>query len=127
VLGTIFFALLPGAVTHHVDHSATELRTVLTATGVPAEAQPGATAGLRACLADRVSENDPDVVPASCRGAGSAQNQDPKIGAYVTEQVQSGFRDTTIRTTAVTVLLLLLAFGLSFLLPRQARSEEDGH
>ncbi|MFI6077468.1 MFS transporter [Actinoplanes sp. NPDC051343] len=127
VLGTIFFALLPGAVTHHVDHSAIELRTVLTATGVPAEAQPGVTAGLRACLADRVSENDPDVVPASCRGAGSAQNQDPKIGAYVTEQVQSGFRDTTIRTTSVTVLLLLLAFGLSFLLPRQARPEEDGH
>ncbi|MEV6844299.1 MFS transporter [Actinoplanes sp. NPDC051411] len=124
VLGTIFFALLPGAVTHHVDSSASRLRTVLTASGVPAQAQPAVTAGLRACLADRVSENDPDVVPASCKGAGSAQNQDPKIGAYVTEQVQSGFRDTTIRTTAVTVLLLLLAFGLSFFLPRRPRPEE---
>jgi EmrB/QacA subfamily drug resistance transporter len=126
VLGTFFFALLPGAVTHHVDGSANELRTVLTATGVPAPAQPAVTAGLRACLADRVSENDPDVVPASCRGAGSAQNQDPRIGAYVTEQVQGGFRDTTIRTTAVTVLLLLLAIALSFFLPRRARPE-DGH
>jgi EmrB/QacA subfamily drug resistance transporter len=126
VLGTIFFALLPGAVTHHVDSSASQLRTVLTASGVPAAAQPPVAAGLRACLGDRVSENDPDAVPASCQGAGSAQSQDPKISAYVTTQLHSGFRDTTIRTTGVTVLLLLLAFGLSFLLPRQARPE-DGH
>jgi EmrB/QacA subfamily drug resistance transporter len=126
VLGTIFFALLPGTVTHHVDSSASELRTVLTASGVPAQTQPAVSAGLRACLADRVSENDPDVVPASCQGAGSAQNQDPKISAYVSEQVKSGFRDATIRTTGVVLLLLLLAFGLSFFLPRQARPE-DGH
>jgi MFS family permease len=126
VLGTIFFALLPGTVTHHVDGSASELRSVLTASGVPAPAQPAVAAGLRACLADRVSENDPDVVPASCRNAGSAQNQDPKISAYVTEQVTGGFRDATIRTTGVILLLLLLAFGLSFFLPRQARPE-DGH
>ena len=126
VLGTIFFALLPGAVTHHVDTSASELRTVLTAGGVPAPAQPAVAAGLRACLGDRVSENDPDVVPASCRAAGSAQSQDPRIGTYVTEQLRSGFRDTTIRTTAVTVLLLLLAFGLSFFLPRDARPEDEG-
>jgi EmrB/QacA subfamily drug resistance transporter len=126
VLGTIFFALLPGAVTHHVDRSASELRTVLTASGVPAAAQPQVTAGLRACLSDRVSENDPDVVPASCQGAGSAQSQDPKISAYVSAQVHSGFRDTTVRTTGVTVLLLLLAFALSFFLPRQPRPEDDG-
>jgi MFS family permease len=125
VLGTIFFALLPGAVTHHVDTSASELRTVLSASGVPAQAQPAAAAALRACLADRVSENDPDVVPASCQGAGAAQNQDPKISAYVTAQLQSGFRDTTIRTTSVTVLLLLLAIALSFFLPRQPRSEAE--
>jgi EmrB/QacA subfamily drug resistance transporter len=127
VLGTIFFALLPGAVTHHVDSSASELRTVLTASGVPAGAQPAVAAGLRACLADRVGENDPDVVPASCKSAGSAQSQDPKISAYVAAQVQGGFRDTTIRTTGVTVLLLLLAFGLSFFLPRNARPDEEGH
>jgi EmrB/QacA subfamily drug resistance transporter len=128
VLGTIFFALLPGAVTHHVDTSASELRTVLTATGVPAQAQPGVVSGLRACLGDRVSENDPDVVPASCHGAGAAPSPAPRISTYVTTQVQGGFRDATIRTTAVTVLLLLLAFGLSFFLPRDARPEDaDGH
>jgi hypothetical protein len=108
VLGTIFFALLPGAVTHHVDTSASELRTVLTATGVPAQAQPAVVSGLRSCLGDRVSENDPDVVPASCRGAASATGQDARISAYVATQVQSGFRDATIRTTGVTVVLLLI-------------------
>ena len=125
VLGTIFFALLPGAVAHQVDGSAAELRTVLTSAGVPADAQPAAGAGLRACLADRMAENDPDVVPASCQGGGVRQSQDPSVGAYVATQVHAGFRDTTIRTTGVAVLLLLLAFGLSFLLPRKARPDAD--
>jgi EmrB/QacA subfamily drug resistance transporter len=125
VLGTIFFALLPGAVGHHVDTSASELRTVLTATGVPAPAQPEVVSGLRACLRDRVSENDPDAVPASCRSAGSASSQDTRIGGYVATQVQGGFRDATIRTTGVTAILLLLAFGLSFFLPRDARPEDE--
>ena len=91
VLGTIFFALLPGAVTHHVDTSAAELRTVLTAAGVPAEAQPAVLTGLRACLHDRLAENDPDVVPPSCQGAG-AQPASPALAAYVTDQVQQCVR-----------------------------------
>ena len=120
VLGTIFFALLPGAVTHHVDGSAAELRAVLTAAGVPGDAQPAVGAGLRDCLSDRMAENDPDAVPASCRSGGA-----PGLDGYAAKQVHAGFRDTTIRTTGVSVLLLLLAFGLSFLLPRKARPEAE--
>jgi EmrB/QacA subfamily drug resistance transporter len=127
VLGTIFFALLPGAVSHHVDSSAADLRTVLTTAGVPADAQPAVAAGLRACLHDRVAENDPDVVPASCRGDGAQPADDPAIGAYVRDQVQSGFRDATVRTTGVTLLLLMVAFGLSFLLPEKARPDAEAH
>jgi len=125
VLGTIFFALLPGAVGHHVDSSAAELRTVLTSAGVPDDAQAAVGAGLRACLSDRMAENDPDVVPASCQSGGAQQSQDPSLGAYVTKQVHAGFRDTTIRTTGVSVLLILLAFGLSFLLPEKARPDGE--
>jgi MFS family permease len=124
VLGTIFFALLPGAVAHHVDTSAAELRTVLVSAGVPDDAQPAVSAGLRACLGDRMAENDPDVVPASCRG-GAQESQDPNLGAYVAKQVHAGFRDTTLRAMGVSVLLLLLAFGLSFLLPRKARPDTE--
>jgi EmrB/QacA subfamily drug resistance transporter len=122
VLGTIFFALLPGQVAGHVDHSTAQLRTVLTATGVPADTQPAIAAGLRDCLRDRTAEDDPDVVPPSC-ASGPQGPQSPQIAAYVQEQVRAGFQDATIRTTGVTLALLLLVFGLAFLLPKHARPE----
>ncbi len=112
VLGTVFFALLPGAVGHHVDTSAGQLQ------GMP----PAAVAGLRTCLTDRVAEENPDVVPPSCQAV--PQGQD--LSGYVAEQVRAGFEDTTIRTTGVSLLLLLSAFGLTFLMPRQGRPE-DAH
>jgi EmrB/QacA subfamily drug resistance transporter len=121
VLGTIFFALLPGQVASHVDDSSTELRAVLTTAGVPVDTQSAVISGLRDCLRDRTAENDPDVVPASCQGSGS----EPQIAAYAQEQVRAGFQATTIRTTGVTVLLLMLAFGLAFLLPKKARPEDE--
>jgi EmrB/QacA subfamily drug resistance transporter len=124
VLGTIFFALLPGAVTHHLDTSTAELRTVLTTAGVPAQAQPAVVAGLRDCVHDTTAENDPDVVPPSCKADASA---DPRVGAYVQRQVRSGFRDTTIRTTGVSLGLLILAFGLAFMLPKRPRPEDGTH
>jgi EmrB/QacA subfamily drug resistance transporter len=122
VLGTLFFALLPGAVTHHVDNSTAELRTVLTTAGVPADAQPAAIAGLRACLHDRAAENDPDVVPPSCRDGGATT---PQLEAYAQTQVQSGFQDTTIWAAGAAGILLLLAFGLGFLLPERPRPDAE--
>ncbi|WP_030440645.1 MFS transporter [Actinoplanes subtropicus] len=124
VLGTIFFAILPGQVASHVDGSAAEVRTVLTTAGVPADAQPAVVTGLRECLRDRTAENDPDAVPASCQGAGAPA---PQVQAYAQEQVRAGFQDATIRTTGVTLILLLLAFGLSFLLPKKARPDAAEH
>jgi EmrB/QacA subfamily drug resistance transporter len=123
VLGTIFFALLPGAVGRHVDTSSDTLRAALTSAGVPSDAQPAVIGGLRACLTDRVAEENPDVVPPSCGDAGDPGI--PAVGAYAAEQVRAGFEDTTIRTTGVSLVLLFSALGLTFLLPRQGRPEED--
>jgi EmrB/QacA subfamily drug resistance transporter len=123
VLGTIFFAILPGQVVSHVDNSSAEMRTVLSAAGVPSDAQPAVVTGLRDCLRDRTAEDDPDAVPASCQGAGAPA---PEVQAYAGTQVRAGFQDATIWTTGVTLILLLLAFGLSFLLPKKARPEA-GH
>jgi hypothetical protein len=122
VLGTVFFAILPGQVTQHVDGSAERLRTVLTTAGVPSDAQPAITAGLRACLHDRTAEDDPDVVPASCEGAGSPP---AAVQAYAEQQVRAAFHDTTVRIAGVALLLLAVAFALTFLLPRKARPESE--
>jgi hypothetical protein len=128
VLGTIFFALLPGQVTDHVDHSKAELRTALTASGVPSDTQPAIASGLRDCLRDRVAADDPDAVPPSCASgpsgpSGPSGAQSPQVAAYAQEQVRAGFQDATIRTTGVTLGLLVLVFGLAFLLPKHARPE----
>ncbi|NMO55062.1 MFS transporter [Actinoplanes sp. TBRC 11911] len=121
VLGTLFFALLPGQVTAHVDQSQASLRTALTAAGVPSDTQAAVASGLRDCLRDRTAADDPSVVPPSCDGAGGAQS--PEIAAYAQEQVRAGFQSATIRTTGVTLALLVLVFGLAFLLPKRARPE----
>lgn len=148
-LGTIFFAMLPGQVAGHVDGSGAELRAALSAAGVAADAQPAVVAGLRDCLRDRAAEDDPDVVPPSCAGASSpgpgaagapgagiagpgpagadAGRADEAVRVYAREQVRAGFQDATLRTAGVTVVLLLLALGLSYLLPKRARPEEAGH
>ncbi|WP_433724147.1 MFS transporter [Actinoplanes sp. CA-051413] len=122
VLGTVFFGLLPGAVADHVD--AAGLRPALTAAAVPAEAQPAAVTGIRDCLRDRAAEEDPAVQPASCRAAQGAAA--PEIGGYAEQAVHAGFRDTTVRSLLVALAMLVLAFGLSFRLPRHARPD-DGH
>ncbi|XVV13144.1 MFS transporter [Actinoplanes sp. CA-131856] len=122
VLGTIFFAILPGQVASHVDSSSSRLTTVLTAAGVPSDTQPAVAAGLRDCLRDRTAEDDPDVVPPSCQ----AGPLPPQVQTYAQEQVRAGFEDATIRTTGVTIALLLAALFLSFLLPRKAKPEVRG-
>ncbi|WP_285554408.1 MFS transporter [Actinoplanes regularis] len=126
VLGTIFFALLPGAVGRHLDTSAGELRAALTTAGVPADAQPAVVTGLRTCLTDRVAETNPDVEPPSCRSSSSDQAGGSELAAYAKEQIRAGFEDTTVRTAALSLLLLLSALGLTLLLPRQGKPE-DAH
>ncbi|WP_245923914.1 MFS transporter [Paractinoplanes atraurantiacus] len=122
VLGTIFFAILPGQVASHVDDSSARLTTVLTAAGVPSDTQPAVAAGLRDCLHDRTAEDDPDVVPPSCQ----AGPLPAPVQTYAQEQVRAGFEDATTRTTGVTIALLLLALCLSFLLPHKAKPEVRG-
>jgi hypothetical protein len=100
------------------------------AADVPADQQPAIGSRIRACLRDRVAEKDPDAQPASCRTVGSAA-ADPAIGRYAQAQVREGFTDATVRTLGVAFLLLLVAFAVTFVLPRHARPaaapETGGH
>nr|BFE77041.1 hypothetical protein GCM10020092_103420 [Actinoplanes digitatis] len=83
--------------------------------------------GIRACLEDRAAQDDPSAQPASCRDVENGGESSPAVGAYVQEAVHAGFRDATVGSLAVALLLLVAAFGLAFLLPRQGRPEGEGH
>lgn len=137
VIGTLFFGLI-GAQAHHTFDAtaAPRLRAELTAAGVPAAAQPQVIAAVRACVADRENEKDPDTVPASCRATAPAAARGTGASATATALPPAAVRalasagtDThrrdslgAAKTTAlVTIGLIALAFALGFLLPRRAR------
>ncbi|MEV5749595.1 DHA2 family efflux MFS transporter permease subunit [Actinoallomurus sp. NPDC052308] len=125
VIGTVFFGLLGAQAHHNFDATAApRLRVELTRAGVPAPAQAGIVSGVRACVQDREAEKDPDVVPASCRAAGPASPA--VVKALTTAGLDTHRRDSldAAKTTAlVTIGLIVLAFGLGFLLPKTARAE----
>ena len=123
VLGTLFFGLL-GAQAHHGFDTvaAPGLRAALTSAGVPAADLDAIVSGVRACVADRESETNPDAVPPSCAKVPSAS---PAVGRAVAEAGLRAHRadavDAARATSLVTVLLIACAFALGFLLPRHAR------
>ncbi|MFG1605445.1 hypothetical protein [Actinoplanes sp. NPDC049265] len=121
VLGTVFFGLLPGGVTTHVDDSAAKLTAVLTQAGE----QPGVAAAIRSCLRDRVAEDDPAVRPASCPAA-PAGPTGGEIERYAQGVVRDAFRDSAVRSLGGAFLMILAALGTAFLLPRKARPDA-GH
>ncbi|MFC4588367.1 MFS transporter [Sphaerisporangium corydalis] len=126
VIGTIFFGLLGTQAGHNFDTAAApRLRAELTAAGVPAQAQGPIVAGVRACVHDRETEENPDATPPSC-AAGSLPTA-PAVGAAVTAAGrETHMRDSlgAAETTAlVTIALIVLTFGLGFLLPKHARTQ----
>ncbi|MCO6005555.1 MFS transporter [Actinoallomurus purpureus] len=127
VIGTVFFGLLGAQAHHNFDSAAApRLRAALTRAGVPAPAQAPIVAGVRTCVHDREAEKDPDTVPASCRATGGSASP-AVVRAVTTAGLDTHRRDAldAAETTALlTIGLIVLAFGLGFLLPRQARGSE---
>jgi EmrB/QacA subfamily drug resistance transporter len=124
VIGTVFFGLLGAQAHHNFDTAAApRLRAALTQAGVPAPAQAPIVAGVRTCVHDREAEKDPDTVPASCRATDGTAS--PAVaGALTTAGLDTHRRDAldAAETTALlTIGLIVVAFGLGFLLPRTAR------
>lgn len=66
IAGIIFFGQLGTNAAHAVAITAPQLRSQLTAIGLPAPVVQNIGAGFSACFHDRASQNDPTAVPASC-------------------------------------------------------------
>ncbi|MFL6075388.1 MAG: MFS transporter [Mycobacteriales bacterium] len=127
VLGTLFFSVAGGQAHHQFNTAAAPgLHATLAAHGVTGHERDALVARVRACVAERENETDPDVVPASCRTT-AGQPTDPAVTrAIATAATITHRRDAVTaaeRTLLATTGLVGLAFLLGFLLPRKARQQ----
>jgi EmrB/QacA subfamily drug resistance transporter len=134
VLGTILFGLLPGAVADRADPAAPAVRAELSAAGVGAADQDRIVALMRDCGRDRAAAKDAAREPASCAAANDAVRaavRSPEAGVRVGQAareyglgaLRTGFRDALRVVLWADAALVMLSFGIAFLLPMRARHD----
>lgn len=138
LIGVFFF----GQLTHHAatsfDSTATTIRSNLTASNIPPQAQEAIIAGARTCFIDRNTEKDSTITPESCKKLIPDEKQQAtlspaqlevqaKISDTITKNVKQANTDNFISGFKIALIyqmsILGLVFALSFLLPRHIRPE----
>lgn len=137
IIGVIFFGQLNHGAYTSFDTVAPQLRQQLTALHVPPYVQDGLINDVRTCYHDRTTEKESNVVPESCKKFGAngvaGNNADPAyraVGTVINNSVRQANANnfaTAFRWSVIFVLMLLIvACGLSFLLPRKFRVVQEG-
>jgi len=125
-IGVIFF----GQLTQHAPASVEQVRPQLVASlsdaGVPAQAQGAIVDGFKTCYVDRVNQKDSTATPDSCKQAASGP-VDPTVVSAITDSAKKVNNDNFTHAFKIGMFyalgLLVIVFGLSFLLPRHIRPE----
>ncbi len=115
-IGTLFFGLL-GARAEHTFDTAAASRLSASMPGTPAAERDRIVAAVHTCVHDRESEKNPDVVPASC----AAVPLTPAVREAGLRTHRGDSLEAAEITALATVGLIVLAFGLGFLLPKKPR------
>ncbi|HET6874064.1 MAG TPA: MFS transporter [Acidimicrobiales bacterium] len=128
IIGVILFGLLGGNADSAARSTLQSVDATLRAQGLPPPAIAEVNRRFVTCFHDRATENDPSVVPASCRppttGASPEVRSAVASGLAAAGQVAlehdfgRSFRDTLGYEVAV----YAVAFGLVFLLPRDGEA-----
>ena len=118
-IGVIFFGLISHGATKSIADVTPQIHTDLTAAHVPSAAQDEIVNGFSACFNDRVNQKDSTATPASCQNqAGS-----PAVGAALEkagkQANERNFASSFNWSIGYEIILLLVTFCLSFLLPRK--------
>ncbi len=138
LIGVFFF----GQLTHHAatsfDSTAATIRSNLTASNIPSQAQEAIIAGARTCFIDRNTEKDSTITPESCKKLIPDEKQQAtlspaqlevqaRISDTITKNVKQANTDNFISGFKIALIyqmsILGLVFALSFLLPRHIRPE----
>lgn len=124
LVGVVFFGQLDHDSARGVEAVTPQVRTELTAIGLPEPAQDRIIANFLACVRDRSAEVDPTVVPASC------QDSDP--GNYAVGQVLTAAGEQANAVNFANTFEYTLWYGIGllavmclgfFVLPKDARLE----
>ncbi len=126
LIGVIFFGQLTSGATASVRTEEPALRTKLTAQHVPVDAQNAIIAGIEKCYSDRTKQKDTSVVPESCKQAQAAPSG-KALAKGVTDTALAANANNFSKAfrwgTVFEIALLVVTFGLSFVLPRRIRPE----
>jgi EmrB/QacA subfamily drug resistance transporter len=132
VIGVIFFGQLTHNAYRSFESVTPQLRSQLSTLNVPTGVQESIISQTRTCYYDLTSAKDSRQVPASCQktqpGAPDTQTSHAVALSLATSALQANARNfaNAFRTGVVYVLLLLIvACGLSFTLPRKLRMVEE--
>jgi hypothetical protein len=123
-IGVVFFGQLTAYAGPSVDAATPQIQAALTQQGVPAQYQQPIIDGFKTCYTDRVNEKDSSVTPDSCKQSNAAP-ANPQLQAVMESAaktaVNTNFTHAFKTGVEYALALLVVVFGLSFLLPRHIR------
>lgn len=128
VIGVIFFGLLTSGAGSSAEAVAPQVRSGLSAAGVPAPFQAQIVSSFNLCFRDRMAEQDPFVVPPSCQQAQASQGgaalpagMGERIGGVLAPAADQArkllFTGAFEQTLLYEIAAFLASFFLIFLLP----------
>jgi EmrB/QacA subfamily drug resistance transporter len=123
-IGVVFFGQLTAYAGPSVDKATPQLQAALTQQHIPAAYQAPILDGFKTCYTDRVNEKDSSVTPDSCKQTQGAP-ANPELQRALQDAAKSAVNTNfthAFKTGATYALsLLVVVFGLSFLLPSHIR------
>ncbi len=130
VIGTVFFGAISGHAVASFNSVDPQIRSELTAAHVPAPVQTVIINKTKQCFHDQSASSDPSATPESCQQPKHPSPEQQKIGNIIASSAVKANGDNFNRAfkiaTIYELVILVVAFGLSFLLPRHLKHPEAG-
>ena len=137
LIGVVFFGQLTANSNASFTNIESNIRSELSAAGIPAQAQGSIIEGVKACYNDRAAQKDANETPESCEKIESNNKpqtpQSEKLATIIKDGVKQANTDNFIHAFGAGVIyqtvLISITFILSFMLPRHIRPEamQQGH
>jgi EmrB/QacA subfamily drug resistance transporter len=126
LIGVVFFGQLNHGATTSFQSVTPQLEKTLTAQQVPISAQTAIVTGTKHCFIDRSEEKDNTVVPPSCKQTAN-QKTTPAVSSAIAVSAKQANDHNFNRAFGATMIfsasLLVIVFGLAFLLPKKSSTQ----